>query len=93
MFSYLLSINTLVENNANRPNINAIVNDWRTTIWSGKALRRQIPVSSGALGSQLDSAILLVPVEDLLGKTEISDFDVSANRTVSKKDISWKGKF
>ena len=88
VFSYLLSINTLVENHANRPNIDSVVNDRRSTIWSGKALWREIPVSSSTLGSQLDSAILLVPVEDLLGKPEIGDFDVPANRTVSEKDIS-----
>jgi len=86
---WLLSINTLVENDANGPDIHSIVDDRRASVWPREALRRKIPVCSRALRSQLNAAILLVAVEDLLRQAEIRNFYISTNGAICEEHISW----
>ena len=74
----------MIENDADAPYVDAVVNDGGAVVGAREALGRQIPVGAGALRGELDPVSPVLPVDDLLRQTEVRDFDVTTHRSVSK---------
>ena len=77
--AHLFTINTLIENNADTPDINPVIDYWRTVVRARKTFRRKVPVSPGSLRCQLNPVITILTVNYLLRKAEISNFYISTN--------------
>ena len=87
IFAHLFTINTLIENNADTPDINPVIDYWRTVVRASKTFRRKVPIGPGSLRCQLNPVITILAVNYLLRKAEISDFYISTNWPISQQNI------
>ena len=77
LIKYLSAVETLVEDDAQRPDVH-LGGDFGRSLPDHEAFRRQVPVGSGPLRGQVHPVVRVVAlgVHDL-GQTEVGDFDVT----------------
>lgn len=85
---YLFAVETLVENDTERPNV-----DFGGDFWwrfsNDKTLWRQVPIGSGTLRSQIHAMVWIIVfgIHDF-GQPKVGDFDVATHRASSQQNVS-----